>query len=173
MKQPVETPKKRQYNYDPDKAKLIKELRFDIKSVPFGVGRCVYKLYYGTRYIIWKGETLIESLSLLQKGYAYHVAYGQSEADDKQNKFFIQFYKYIQSHPDLDFRLEILLASQNAYELLKREQMELIACWTDKKCLNNNQESYLPKFREKTQTYGSWITKRNVADFKKFLKKSL
>src|SRR5690348_13241769 len=122
-------------NYDIEKQKIADSIRFDIPNVPFGVGHCVYKLYYGDRYIINSCKDLAGSLYFLQHGYAYHVAYNQKETDDKKNKLWIKFYRYIQQHPRKEFRLEVLFQNKSAYQVLKRCQLELDACISDNKCL--------------------------------------
>lgn len=156
--------------FDIKKQKEANEIRFDIPNVPFGVGHCVYKLYYGNHYIINSGKDLAGSIFGLQKGYAYHVAYKQGEADEKKNKLWIKFYRRIQQHPGLDFRLEVLFESKSAYQVLKRCQIELDAALNDKKCLNNNLTPYIPQYKEKLKNHG-WITKRQVKLFNNFIEK--
>lgn len=156
--------------HDLQKQKVAEEIRFDIPNVPFGVGRCVYKLYYGDRYIINYGKDLAGSLFLLQKGYAYHVAYEQQEADDKKNKTWIKFYRYIQKNPNKKFKVEVIFKSKSAYQIIKRCQIELDKSFSDRKCLNNNLTAYIPLYRPNLNMYG-WITPRQVALFKSFLEK--
>jgi hypothetical protein len=142
----------------------------------FETESCVYKLYYGDKYLIVKGKTLAGSIFFIEKGYASVISSGggkqrthdiQKEWEDK-NKFYFKFYKHIYDNPKLQFRIEVLLETNNAYHLLKREQQELTKSIRDKKCLNSNLTSYIPKFNTKTNMYG-WITKKQVASFRRFL----
>lgn len=157
-------------DYNPEKQKVVEEIHFEIPNVPFGVGHCVYKLYYGDRYIINYGKDLAGSLFLIQKGFAYHVAYGQKEADDKKNKTWMKFYRYIQKNPKLKFRLEVLFKSKSAFQVLKRCQIELDKAISDRKCLNNNLTPYLPVYRPNLNMYG-WITPRQIKLFENFTRK--
>jgi hypothetical protein len=151
-----------------------------ISDEHFEIESCVYKLYYGNRYIIVKGKTLTGSIYLIEKGYAVFLAAGGGQGKksggkgqeewDGVNSYYLKFYLYIYKKPKLPFRIEILLESNNGYDLLMREHNELNACMKDKKCLNSNVESYMPKFREKTQSYG-WISKLHGDLFKDFLNK--
>ncbi len=139
---------------------------------------CVYKLFYGERYVIIKAKVLAGSIFLFEKGYAAFIGAGggtgwgnggQGQKEwDGTNTFYFKFYTYIHNNPGLKFRVEILLETNDPYQLLKREEQELRRCMNDKKCYNSNITAYIPKFRSKTNSYG-WISKRNVADFRRFL----
>lgn len=152
---------------------------FVIPNIDTETESCVYKLSYGDRYIIAKGKTLAGSIFLFEKGYAYFLlggggtgnevsGTGHKEGEGK-NTFYFKIYKYIKEHPNLEFNLQVLLESNNGYQLLKTEQLELNKAIRDKKCLNSNIEAYIPQYRTKTKSYG-WISNGYVHAFKKFLK---
>lgn len=153
-------------DFDKDKKKLAESIRFEIPNVPFGIGHCVYKLYYGDRYIINYGKDLAGSLYFLQNGYAYHVAYEQKVTDDKKNKTWIKFYQYIFKNPEKKFRLEVVFKDKSAYQVLKQCQISLDNSIRDKKCLNNNLTPYIPVYRPNLKMYG-WITPRQIKLFEK------
>jgi hypothetical protein len=149
-------------------------MSFNIPNIDQETESCLYRLCYGDKYIIAKGKTLAGSIFLLEKGYAYFIAGGKdgkghNEGDGK-NSYYYQFYMHIWSNPGLEWRLEVLLETNNGYDLLKREQQELTAAFKDKNLLNNNLHSYIPKYRSSTKMYG-WINKGHVLAFKKFLKR--
>lgn len=134
---------------------------------------CLYKLCYGKKYIVVKGKTLAGSVYLIEKGYAYFIAggdhgEGHKEGDGK-NTFYHKFYQYIKDNPGLVFRLEVVLETNNGYQLLKNEQIELNKAFYDKNLLNNNLTAYLPKYRQQTGSYG-WISRAHVLNFRKFQK---
>lgn len=153
------------------------------------VQSCVYKLFCGDRYVIVKGKTLAGSIYLIERGYAGFIAGGgrpNTEKDtlnkkwekvggsgqnewDGTNSYYMKLYKFIKENPLLPIRHEVLIESDNAYVLLKTEQMALDAAVRDKKCLNNNLTSYIPIYRAKTKSYG-WMNRGSVLAFKKFLK---
>lgn len=144
----------------------------------FEVESCVYKLYYGDRYVIVKGKTLSGSVYLIERGYAAMLTAGggtgwgrggQGQKEwDGVNTYYFKFYSFIQKHPGLQFKIELLLESTNHYDLLKTEQLALNESIKDSKCLNSNLTSYIPIYRKKTRMYG-WINKGSVLAFKKFL----
>lgn len=150
-------------------------------NIDLEVESCVYKLWYGNKYLIVKGKTLSGSVYLIEKGYAAFIAAGggtghqeggsgQNEWDGV-NSYYFKFYRYMHKNPNLDARIEVLLESNNAYELLKTEQIQLQNCIRDKNCLNSNLNAYIPKYRAKTKSYG-WINKGSVLAFQKFMKNS-
>lgn len=144
----------------------------------FETESCVYKLYYGDRYVIIKAKSLAGSIYLFEKGYAAFVAGGGGTGNKKAgegqkewdgtNTYYFKFYSYIHDNPKQEFMVEVLLETNNGYQLLKKEEQELSKCISDKKCFNSNVTAYIPKFRSKTNSYG-WLSKRNVADFRRFL----
>lgn len=157
-------------SYDPDYVK-VQEKEVD----EFQIEKCIYKLYHGDRYIIVKGKNLAGSVFLIDKGYAGFLAgnklnlkgSGHKEWEGK-NSFYFKFYRYKQKFPKLPTKTEVIFESEDGFELLKREQEELQKSIRDKKCLNSNVESYIPVFREKTQSFG-WLTKAEVDKFNLYL----
>lgn len=146
-----------------------------IQDEYFEVESCVYKLYYGNRYVIVKGKTLAGSIYLIEKGYANFISsWGGIKGKESEdvNSYYKKFYLYIHKKPKLSFRVELLLESNDGSKLLMKECNELNRSIRDKKCLNNNVEPYIPIFREKTQSYG-WISKEAVESFKEFLNSTL
>lgn len=136
-------------------------LQFNIvNGVDNEVGGCVYKLYCGNKYIINKGKTLSGSIFLLEKGYAYSMAFKHAEEKNEKPDYWFLFYDYIKRHPQYVFQIEVLFESENPYQLLKREQMELDESLSDKNCLNNNLIAYIPQ----------WISKGHRLSFYKYLK---
>lgn len=160
---------------------------FNIDSISVDIDACVYRLWYGDMYVIVKGKNLAGSVFLIQKGLAYFLAgggrvgnqtpsgkagEGHREGQGK-NTFYFQFYSHVKANPSLEWKVEVVFESDNGYQLLKREQIELAAAITDKRCLNSNVEAYIPKFRAKTFMYGDWIKPAHVLCFKKFLKQPI
>jgi hypothetical protein len=160
---------------------------FNIDNIPIDILACVYRLWYGDKYVIVKGKNLAGSVFLIQKGLAYFIAGGgkaseQSAAGVKgeghkegqgKNTFYFQFYTHVKTNPSLNWQVEVIIESDNGYQLLKGEQIELAAAIADKRCLNSNVEAYIPKFRAKSSMYGDWIKPAHVLCFKKFLKQPI
>jgi hypothetical protein len=82
-------------------------------------GTCVYKLFYGKKFIIHKGKTLSGSLFILEKNYKYFVAYNH-QSNDKDVDYYYKFYDYIRKHEGLEFKIEPseISSSLNKYKTL-------------------------------------------------------
>lgn len=156
-------------------------MSFGIANLNQETESCLYRLYYGDKYIVAKGKTLAGSVYLIEKGYAYFLAggggtgrttnitgKGQKEGSGK-NTYYRKFYSYIKKNPRLEFRIDVLLEDNNGYQLLKAEQIELNKTIRDKNQLNNNITAYIPKYRAEQKMYG-WISRAHVMNFKRFLK---
>lgn len=160
---------------------------YNIDSIPVDTFACVYRLWYGDQYVIVKGKNLAGSVFLIQKGLAYFLAGGGKVGNDSaagvsgeghkegqgKNTFYFQFYSFIKTNPTLEWKVEVILESNNGYQLLKREQQELDSAIRDKRCRNSNVEAYIPKFRPKTALYGDWIKPAHILCFKKYLKQPI
>ena len=128
----------------------------------------VFKLFYGDIYVVHKGKTLAGSLFMLQKNLGYYIAYDHNKDNKFEKDYYFKFYDFIRRNPDRNFRVEVILKSCDAFEVLKTEQIELNKALGDKKCYNNNIQAYIPTFREKTNMHG-WITPEEVSKFYSFL----
>lgn len=90
----------------------------------------------------------------------------------KQEDYFHDFFEYVQEFPFEDFRIEIILKSNNPLDLLKTEFIELNKAKTDSQCLNHSFEVYIPQY---TQVNGkkSWINRGWYLNFMQWRKKQL
>lgn len=140
-----------------------------IYSIPkvYGVKSCVYKLSLNDRYVIVKAKDHESSVSAIQKALNQFIRHSESQRNP--GNLYFHFFSYVEKQKEGKFEVEILVESDNAYELLKMEQTELNKVSKDKKCLNNTTDAYIPQFNEITSMYG-WITKQSVLNFKKWLK---
>jgi hypothetical protein len=128
---------------------------------------CVYRLSFDDKYIIVKCKSHDQSIKTIQKSLNQFMR--GSEFQQQKDNLYFYFYDYIRNKQSGTFRIEILIEDDNAYELLKVEQMELDKGRYNKDCLSNSIEAYIPLFNELTGSYG-WISKSAVMLFKKWLK---
>jgi len=149
---------------------------FSIPEEHIETESCVYFLSYGDKYVIVKGKTLAGSIYLIEKGYAGFIAGGKLNMRgnghkqwEGKNSFYFKFYTYIKKNPGLQMRVDVIIESNDPFLLLLVEQTALQEKMRDKKCLNSNVESYIPKYIESTKSYG-WIPKMDVDRFKIYLK---
>lgn len=124
----------------------------------------VVKLHYENKYVVFKCKRLAPMLkNQIEKPLGAYIR-GTSELNESNLYRFL--FEYVKEHPDGKFRVEILLESDNAYELLKREQQELDAKNPD--CLNWYLQAYIPEYNSDTQLYG-WIRRTEYMNFKRWL----
>lgn len=140
-----------------------------IYSLPklHGIGSCVYKLSFNGKYLIIKAKDHLASIEVIQKSLNQFMR--NSEFQRKPDNLYFHFFSYVEKMKEGEFTTEILIETDNQYDLLKAEQMELDKGLKDKLCLNNATQAYIPIYNEETGHYG-WITKGAVLNFKKWLK---
>ena len=137
-------------------AEITKEIASQLDLTHYSlVKECLYRLHYGDRYLIVKGKTFAGSLYLMYKGYVYFVAGGQGtghrdtlgpglQGKAAKEHHYSKFYTYVKQHPGLIFRIELIMESEDGYQLLTREQQELDAAKADPNFMNNNATAYIP-----------------------------
>lgn len=142
---------------------LAKDFKLPIDEFVNGtdIQGCVYKLYYGDRYLVIKAKYLHFSLKLFNDGYNsfHHNPHNHTETSGHAH-FYFKMYNYIRKHwGQKTFRVEIVHRSNDPYVLLYTEQIELNAGRKKVKMLNNNITAYIP---EKS----GWIAPEIVEKFK-------
>lgn len=127
----------------------------------------VYRLWYGEKYLIVKCKTLYWSLKSINtdiERYFKNTKSGRSDNNDNSI-----FYGHIFANPELEFRMDIILMSDNPYQLLKQEVISLE--WSnDPDCCNKTRLPYIPDDISKMKT-GSWINRGHYLNFKKWYAK--
>jgi hypothetical protein len=136
----------------------IEEMVNDYSTLP-----TVYKFYYGDVFLIIKSKSLSGGIYQLQRMYGYYVAY-EHKIHDEAGNYYALFYEHIKKNPDLKFRVEIILQSESAYDLLMAEQNALEEFHNSKKCRNSNVTAYINKFNENTGMY-NWMPADDVDRF--------
>ena len=142
---------------------MILQNQIDKYSARRTINSCVYKLSYGGKYIIVKGKTLAGSLYQIQKVFPWFK-------ETMRSNLYYHFYMYVIQNPGKKFTVRVLSRSRNHYTILKREQIELDKGLYEGNMLNNSLEAYVPLWNEEKGTYGSWIDKMAVMNFRKYLK---
>lgn len=142
-------------------------MAYSIDLIP-GVEGCVIKLWYAGRYTIAKCKTLVRLKQNIEsdvRRFLKNTPKGRNE-----DNLFHELYCHVIENPDQDFRVEVLLSSNNPLELLKSEHMELLKAKYDPRCLNNDFSPYIPRF---TQINGkkSWINRGYYLNYMNWKKK--
>lgn len=129
------------------RATKIKEATLDIPLIDETTGPCIYRLYYGDRFIIHRASnTLKGSIYNILKAYSYFKGHANvhKETSDKKDYYFA-FYNFMRRNPSKELKVEVIFKSNDFYELLCAEHIELKNSFSAKKCLNPNLTSYIPK----------------------------
>lgn len=126
---------------------------------------CVVKVKYGNKYIIVKCKSLPQGMKNLENAVNAFIRGG---ANNPAGMYY-HLINYVKTHPGNTFKVEMILESDNAYYLLKKEQEELDLGRGNENFLNNQLQAYIPAYDEEKQAYG-WIPKSSVLHFRKYIK---
>lgn len=113
---------------------------------PYSGATTLFKVYFGKKYLIWKGKSLTQSIDLIGSSIRSGIT-----KELKEDNFLYHVVNHIKKTRTLSGYVEIL---GNDYEkdgkivdgfrLLKDEQIALDEADGDPLCLNNNEQSYIP-----------------------------
>lgn len=146
----------------------MKPKPYVIASGAMQIGSSVMKITYdGKKYIIVKCKMAYNSLKSIENSLNAFIRGGKNNPDG----MYFHFFNYIKKHPHKEFIVEKLIESDNAYELLKREQLELYKGLMDRAFMNNQVNAYIPAYNEDNRAYG-WIPAHAVLNFNNWLKKN-
>jgi len=126
---------------------------------------CVIKLVVGKRYMIIKCKELSGTIGQI------HKAIKNNELGRvKEDNIYFSLLKYMSRTNQEKGIIHVIKATHNPFKLLCAEQSALDKSKGDPQCLNGNDAAYIPQYNETTKQYG-WITKDDVTQFQKWLKK--
>lgn len=146
----------------------MKEKPYTIASGAMQTGQCVLKITYdGKKYIIAKGKEGYATAKRIENSLNAFIRGGHNDPTG----VYFHFFNYIKKNPHKDFKVEVLLESDSAYELLKLEQIELDKGKKDRKFMNNQVNAYIPEWKEDKQMYGNWIPGHAVMNYRNWFKK--
>lgn len=140
---------------------------------------CVFKLYYGEKYVVLMGKTLFRQVEIIRYNLAYYFKRGDHKIERKNKSdqdFCTDFYKYIHDNPGKDFRIEVVIEDPNPYKLLQSNQIELDKGFNNDDCLNINTQPELSKYIQmpalyrsgKYKNYKHWINRGYYLNFRKW-----
>ena len=133
---------------------------------------CVYKVHYGSKYIVAMGKSMYRSVdSINQDIERYHK--GVNENFNKNN-LYSEFYRYMVDNPNKKLSIEMIQSTDNAYQLLKHCQIELDKGVKDDNCLNSIFRPYINKDLQKPlnkRKSNWWINRGSYLNFCNWRKK--
>src|SRR6185503_6497455 len=100
---------------------------------------CVFKLYWGEKFVIIKCRTYARAKTIIEQSIFYHLKTGMND------KLYNSFFDYIDTNSEQQFTFEVITEEKNPYLLLIAEQKELNANRDNPNCMNVNTTAYIPK----------------------------
>ena len=147
-------------------------------DVYYGIGSCVFKFYYGDKYVIGMGNYLKGALDMIIGDIGRRFR-GKKSASG-ESRLFLIFSDYVNNNPGQEFKVEIIFQSNSAYKILKRCQEELDDAIIDPNCLNSFFHPFVSKrvqtpklywdemmLRKKDLKY--WINRGHYLNYRKWL----
>jgi len=147
----------------------MKPKPYTIASGAMQAGSCIIKVTYNSKkYIIVKCKDAYGSLKRIESALNGFIRGGVNNPEG----LYFHFYNYIKKNPHKEFKVDVLLETDNAYELLKREQIELNTGLNDRSFLNNQVFAYIPAYNDDNKAYG-WIPAHAVLNYNNWLKSNM
>lgn len=128
---------------------------------------CVFKIWFGQRYFIWKAKALHQSVNNISQEIDRRLRLGLKEGD-----IYEKIVKYIRKARVSQFEVEMVFSSDNPVEILKYEHKVLKEAMKDDMCLNTLFVPGAPKWVPETavEEYNKW--KQELTTIKKTKKKN-
>lgn len=148
-----------------DKPTITKKFHIEVPTHTYFSVPTVFKVFFGKKYLIWKGKSLLQSCETLAESIERYIRLQKNIDTDylyyvcnhiKKTRCIAATVKVLEN----EFIRTIKDAeSINGYAMLVAEQKLLDKAKGDFLCLNNNAEAYIP----------NWITAAHKEKFDKFL----
>jgi len=132
---------------------VTKKYPIELPSVSYYGAPSVYKVWFGKSYFIWKGKSLKQSAEQLSESIERYLRLGKDDPDSVLYVLgaFIRKTRCLRGKiemVDSDMRKEGSSVAIDIYRMLRLEQDLLNEAMENKKCLNYNQQAYIPKWME-------------------------
>lgn len=132
---------------------VTKKYPIELPHVSYYGAPAVYKVWFGKSYFIWKGKSLKQSAEQLSESIERYL---RMDKDDPDNVLyvlcaFIRKTRCMRAKiemVDSDLRKEGSVVAIDAYRMLRLEQDLLNEAMESHKCLNYNEQAYIPKWME-------------------------
>lgn len=130
----------------------------------------VFKVWFGSKYLIWKGKSLMQSCEILAKSISAGISRINRGIPINQADYLVHVLKHIKSTRCTSAKVEVMHNDFvddydviDGLAVLKSEQFLLDEADGDPQCLNNNEQSYVP-------INNTWLTEATKNKFLKWYK---
>lgn len=141
-------------NTSTTKPTITKKYHIEVPTDTYtGSPACVYKVWFGKAYLIWKGKRLLQSADALAESIERYLR----RDDNIPGSWIYHVCNYIRKTRcqrakiemvDCDFIPAGKVTAIDVYRMLKLEQSLLKEAHGDPLCLNNNEQAYISKWME-------------------------
>lgn len=126
---------------------------------------CVVRFIAGNRHMVVKCKNLKTTTTIINKMIVAH----KRNSSLKEDNLYYHFIKYVIRQKIEVVEVELLIHTDNCYELLVCEQENIDKYCHDKNFVNNTFDAYIPDFNEDKGMYG-WIPRQAVLNFQRWKK---
>ena len=139
---------------------ITKKFHIEVPTHTYLSGPAVYKIWFGKKYLIWKGKSMLQSCQYVAENIERYI---RLKKDNREDQLFhvcahIVKTRCIKAHVeviDTEFTRRGSEAGIDAYKMLMAEQKLLNKADGDDMCLNNNEQAYI----------SNWMPKKDVDKF--------
>lgn len=151
--------------YSQSGASITPKFPIEVPTNVYGSPACVYKVWFGKKYFVWKGKSLMQSAIILADSIERYIRLKKKDPSSWLCKLcdHIKKEKITTAHievMDTEFIQEGTKSTLDVYRMLQLEQALLNEAGNSKKCLNNNEQAYIP----------AWMEEKYYDDTQRFLR---
>lgn len=132
------------------KPTVTTKFHIEVPTHTYGSPAAVYKIWFGQKYLIWKGKSLLQSCQFIAEGIERYIRLQKKDESD----YLFHVCRHIKATRCQMGKVEVIDSEFlkgsstviNGYKMLVVEQDELDKCSEDPMCLNNNEQAYIPSW---------------------------
>lgn len=132
------------------KPTVTKKFHIEVPTNTYESVPSVFKIYFGSHYLIWKGKSLLQSCQIVAEGIERYLRMLKNDEAD----YLYHVCNHIKKTRCIKATVEVLenefmkgeSTVINTYKMLMAEQKYLDKAKNDPLCLNNNEQAYISKW---------------------------
>jgi hypothetical protein len=135
------------------KSSITPKWPIEVPTHTYGSPAAVYKVWFGEKYLIWKGKSLMQSATILADSIERYIRLKKRDPKSWVCKVCAHIKKAKCTSArieviDCDFIVPGTKTQLDVYRMLMLEQALLNEAGNRQKCLNNNEQAYIPGWME-------------------------
>lgn len=144
---------------------ITKHFHIEVPTHQYESVASVFKIYFGKKYLIWKGKSLLQACKFIAEGVDRNIRLKRSDDTD----YLYHVCNHVKKTRCIKATVEVIdnsfertireAHSINGYAMLVLEQRLLDKAKNDELCLNNNEIAYVP----------NWMTQAHKDKFEELI----